>query len=202
MCYSRKQTERSLRTWTRFLGGPIRFPLFVQPSRTQLCNPSICPQLSSCLSPNKQSTWAVGYKRHSDGAAFPPGLSLFNDYMALSDDTPVNSADGPAVPTRPNLDFSLKCCMLTVQPPEPDAELSGKSLAHFVKKAKNIRSQIQPDPCIVSIPYGNSASYNQFQPITISVLVVSHTNLLHPIIPTKLLKEVFSTVIPVILQFI
>lgn len=54
--------------------------------------------------------------------------------------------------------------------PEPDVELPEKCLAHFVNKAENIRSQIQPDSCILSIPHVNSASFTQFQPIAILVL--------------------------------
>ncbi len=56
---------------------------------------------------------------------------------------------------------------------------------------EDIRSQMQPDPCILSISPVNSASFSQFQPIKMCPLDT---------IPTKLLKEAFSTVSPVILH--
>lgn len=110
----RKQTERSLslrRTFVGFLMNCKRktpfspaswkwklcSPKILQPSRTQFYGtPSTCPQLSCCLKPNHQLSWAEvvvrGPKRYSDGAASPPHLNIFNHYATLSDDTMVHLA--------------------------------------------------------------------------------------------------------------
>lgn len=89
--------------------------------------------------------------------------------------------------------------------PAPEIGLSDKFLDHFMNKAKNIRSQIHPDPHILSISYANSALFTHFQPVTISALenIVSHMNFsscILNIIPTKLLKEIFPTINSVILH--
>lgn len=72
-------------------------------------DPSICPQPSSCSTPNHESPWTEvavgGRKRDSEGA---PRLSLSNRYAALSaDKNPVHPTDvlpAAAAPPRQDLD--------------------------------------------------------------------------------------------------
>eukprot|EP00064_Thunnus_orientalis_P001418 superscaffoldBa00000096_g1421 len=77
-----------------------------------MSDPSTCPRLSSCSTPNHQSSWSEvvvrGCRGYSDGAASPPRLSLSKHYVPLPNDTPVHPADAPVVPTHPDLDPPLK----------------------------------------------------------------------------------------------
>lgn len=64
------------------------------------------------------------------------------------------SAHFSEVILNPKVLFKLTDSVMSGPPtsfPEPDAELSKEFLAHFMKKVKNVRSQIHPDPCSLSI---------------------------------------------------
>nr|XP_033502105.1 uncharacterized protein LOC117269286 [Epinephelus lanceolatus] len=110
-------------------------------------DPSICPQPSSCSTPNHESPWTEvavgGRKRDSKGA---PRLSLSNRFAALSaDNNPVHPIDVPpaaAAPPRQDLDLKPLTAYTADFPPllADSAQVTGSSATELQRPASRSAS--------------------------------------------------------------
>ncbi|KAL7395671.1 hypothetical protein ABVT39_021141 [Epinephelus coioides] len=110
-------------------------------------DPSICPQPSSCSTPNHEMPWTEvvigGRKRDSKGA---PRLSLSNCYAALSaDNNPVHPSDVPpaaAAPPRQDLDPKPPTAYTADFPPllADNAQVTGSSATELQRPASQSAS--------------------------------------------------------------
>ncbi|KAL7392344.1 hypothetical protein ABVT39_023355 [Epinephelus coioides] len=110
-------------------------------------DPSICPQPSSCSTPNHESPWTEvvigGQKRDSKGT---PRLSLSNRYVALSaDNNPVHPTDVPpaaAAPPRQDLDPKPPTAYTADFPPllADSAQVTGSSATELQQPASRSAS--------------------------------------------------------------